>query len=325
MIGWFLDQCGVIAGWGGRSHCGSMKVFGKVEWFDRTGPFLGQFIFTPKLKLLSRSEAKYTIVINLRLLCADNLESIVEIGMTIQRTKAASQKILSLFGLFVLLQVGPVIAQSSDGFCLIPVEGGQPTAEDLNSAGRILGVNEYRIPGLPGPVFTPHNREGVWTITPEARLVPYEGPFPTSGSSFNKWAFEPEHNRVVAANLFDSVIYTLRSDGAGFQKLVELPDKSLSLHRLDSIQQTVFSACDDSGCQLYHLIDDALVPWLSADDAAILEGREIQRIRNSQELQAQIIVTYGRRSDESSRLIFLKPYDGNLVALGGLGRGGCAA
>ncbi len=90
--------------------------------------------------------------------------------------------------------------QLSTRFCIMPVANGVATEADVGAAWRMVS-EKFDIPRLPGPVFTPTNRKGAWTIIDRA-YQPYQGPFPRTFFDAGNWVVEPWSGLVVATRSF---------------------------------------------------------------------------------------------------------------------------
>src|ERR1700738_5002411 len=109
------------------------------------------------------------------------------------------------------------LADASDRFCIVPVKEGAPAEKDIGATWRLAG-DMFRIPGLPGPVFTPVNRGGQWTIDAERKLVPYQGPFPHSFLDKGNFVVEPWSQRGVAVS-YGAGVSVLRPDTGQFASI----------------------------------------------------------------------------------------------------------
>lgn len=106
------------------------------------------------------------------------------------------------FGLIGLCLLATLTAANAEELalstrvCIVPVANGVATEADVGDAWRMVS-HVFDIPGLPGPVFTPTNRKGAWTII-KGTYQPYEGPFPMTFFDGGNWVHEPWSEVVVA-------------------------------------------------------------------------------------------------------------------------------
>jgi hypothetical protein len=200
------------------------------------------------------------------------------------------------------------LADASDRFCIIPVRDGAPTEKDIGATWRITS-DMFRIPGLPGPVFTPVNRGGQWTIDAERRLVPYQGRFPHSFLDKGHFVVEPWSQRGVAVGYGAGVSVLLpgtgqfvgiegggRIDGGPFL----LPRRNLTV---------VISSMGAPKI----VEDQSLRAWLTDEEMTAHGMRGIYSIHDAPSLSATIVVDLDRK-------IHVVTDDGRWQAVGNIGK-----
>ena len=195
-------------------------------------------------------------------------------------------------------------------FCVLPVKNGEPTEADAGQTWRISS-NNFRIPGLPGIVFTPTNRRGWWTIDAERRLVPYVGFYPHSYLDKNKWVVEPWSSRVVAitwgggvsvlrpgTDHFEAIEDTAWPRGGNYNSIQLLPRRQLTV------------VASGKGIPLI-VEENSLRPWLSKDELAAHGIRGIFTVQEIPSLAATVIRDFDSR-------IHLLTDDGRWMEIGAL-------
>jgi hypothetical protein len=201
-------------------------------------------------------------------------------------------------------------AQTSDRFCIVPVKNGAPTEKDLNAAWRLSG-EVFLIPGLPGPVFTPLNRGGQWTINAERTLVPYQEVFPRG--FLDRFLIEPWSGRVVAVG-YGTGVSVLRPDTGRFAA-IENDDRhsgqiSLGPFLLPRKKLTVVV----SGKGLPKVVEDrSLRAWMSEEEMAAHGIRGIYSIHDAPSVSATVIVDLDRN-------IHVVSDDGQWQTIGSIGK-----
>jgi hypothetical protein len=195
----------------------------------------------------------------------------------------------ALAALFVLPSVKSATAEDADQrFCIVPVKGG---AAGDGAAGETwrLTSNDFQIPGLPAPVFTPSTVAGQWTIDADRRLVAYTGPYPKSYLDTGHWVREPWSGRVIAIT-YGGGVSILAPGSDHFQAIESTTAKKTTSYSAISLlprrRQTV--VIDNERTALV-VEGDALRPWLSAEELSAHGIHGIRRLYDSSFLSATIV------------------------------------
>ncbi|MEK9278066.1 hypothetical protein MTR72_00220 [Bradyrhizobium sp. ISRA442] len=217
-----------------------------------------------------------------------------------------------LTALILACPMGATLAQPSDRFCVVPVRDGAPTEKDANEAWRI-SEDVFLIPGLPGPVFTPVNRGGQWTINAERRLVPYHGAFPHNFLDKSRFVIEPWSRRVVAVSHVGG-ISVLRPDTEQFAPIEDdnprSDQASLGPFLLPRQKLTVVV----SGQGLPKVVEDrSLRTWMSEEQMTAHGIRGIYSIHDAPLLSAAVILDLDRK-------IHIVTDDGRWQDVGSIGK-----
>jgi hypothetical protein len=204
------------------------------------------------------------------------------------------------------------LADASDRFCIVPVKEGAPTEKDIGATWRIAS-DMFRIPGLPGPVFTPLNRGGQWTIDAERRLVPYEGPFPHSYLDKGHFVIEPWSQRGIAVG-YGTGVSILRPNTGQF---VRIEDDGPHPDRIDQgpfllPRRNLTVVISNKGAPKV-VEDQSLRPWLTEEEMTAQSMRGIYSIHDAPSLSATIIL-------DLDRTIHVVTDDGRWQAVGSIGK-----
>jgi len=200
-----------------------------------------------------------------------------------------------------LLSTMTLAAPADPPFCIVPILDGAPTEADYGTTWRIINTT-FNIPGLPGPVFKPLNRPGLWTINRDRRLVPYVGAFPANRD--DKWTKEPWSGRVVGVPSVKGVPVVLDPGDRTFEQIhsPDSRDRGFSgPFMLPRWRQTIII----SGWTNTVLAtqDRSLRPWLSPRQMKMVGLDSIEALHDASSLSATIVLGHVR--GERKRLIYV--------------------
>ena len=186
----------------------------------------------------------------------------------------------------LLFATSATAEETASRFCVVPVKDGAPGEADVNSTWRIVGGHTFLIPGLPGPIFTPTNRQGAWTIDIDRRLVPYQGPFPRNYLDAQNWVVEPWSGRVIAATRREGI--ATAEPGAG---RLSITDARPAGGRPQAIpRQTRTLLANGKG----GIVVGDPAPWVSDVELAAAGIKGIASIHDAPLLEAMVVADTDR-------------------------------
>lgn len=215
------------------------------------------------------------------------------------------------FGLISVCVLATLTAASAEEFplstrvCIVPVANGVATEADVGDAWRMVS-HAFDIPGLPGPVFTPTNREGEWTII-DRTYQPYEGPFPTTFFDGGNWVQEPWSEVVIATREEphgqERGVWIVAPGDSAFVS-IKLPDEMKGgisqPFLLPRQQQTVVLI----GGLPFVVQAEGLKPWITVEQMTAAHLPGLQSLHYSEAIQAIV-------AEDSDGWIHVLPDDGD--------------
>jgi hypothetical protein len=204
------------------------------------------------------------------------------------------------------------LADAGDRFCIVPVKYGAPAEKDIGATWRIAS-DMFRIPGLPGPVFTPVDRGGQWTIDAERRLVPYQGSFPHSYLDKGHFVVEPWSRRGVAVS-YGAGVSVLRPDTGQFASIGGDDPHAGRIDRGPFLLPRRHLTVVISNKGAPKIVEDqSLRAWLSEEEMTAHGVRGIYSIQDAPSLLATILLDLDRK-------IHVVTDDGRWQAVGNIGK-----
>ncbi|NVP57857.1 hypothetical protein [Mycoplana rhizolycopersici] len=129
----------------------------------------------------------------------------------------------SLFSLLLPQSAAASDVQSGE-LCLIPVEDGQPTQQDIGETWRMVS-RFLAFDGISRPIVYAMNRGGVWTIDESNRFIRFGGEFPRN-LVHDSYAADPSTGNVIGINSSEGV-FMIRAGGTQFTPLYAADDGPL--------------------------------------------------------------------------------------------------
>ncbi|HEY8564755.1 MAG TPA: hypothetical protein VIL65_04590 [Beijerinckiaceae bacterium] len=176
---------------------------------------------------------------------------------------------------------------TSGRYRIIPVADSAPTEADVGDAWRLV-TNVFNIPGLPGPVFTPNNRGGEWTIL-DRRLVRYEGSYPKSFLDRGNLVTEPWSGRKVAVTYATGALSVLPT-GANAFSTVPRPEALRQNPRGPYLLPRAQATLVVSDGQAYVVEANSIRPWERQEELRAKGIPGVRSVHDAPSIRATVVV-----------------------------------